>query len=329
MLSPALTLALLPAAALLSGGGGRRVRKLIPCLFIYLISFLFFTLLFWPYLWIDPVGNFIGSITKMANYPYGPGKQLFMGREMLTHDPPWYYLPVWISISTPLPLLGLMGSGLLFLILKLKAALKERDPASGPWAALLAWVIVPPAAAIILGSTLYSDFKHVYFIYPALALACGCGAKALVEHVSGAKRHLIWALIGLALIHSVSVHALSHPVQETYVNRLAGPTYSEAAGLFGLQKRTSRTFYLPPVRHILKNDGREKVYVALTRDYGKRISYMLTEEERDRISFVHQKHADYVILTYDVDVTLKRGGTEIYSLGMGDMKIASVYDVRP
>jgi len=70
-------------------------------LIIFLISYCFFTILFWPYLWSDPINNFILGFKYFSNFPLQL-KMIFNGEYVSSHFLPKNYIFIWIFITTPI-----------------------------------------------------------------------------------------------------------------------------------------------------------------------------------------------------------------------------------
>ena len=75
------------------------VRKKYSDLFIYLIFYIFFLIIHWPYLWtieIIELKTFFESFRVIAN-----PEVFFNGNYYISEYLPFSYIPVWIAISTP------------------------------------------------------------------------------------------------------------------------------------------------------------------------------------------------------------------------------------
>ena len=64
----------------------------------------------WPWLWSDPIGNFVQAFKNMSKFRWDD-EVLYMGRFVRSTDLPWHYVLVWISITTPLLYLALFLVG--------------------------------------------------------------------------------------------------------------------------------------------------------------------------------------------------------------------------
>jgi hypothetical protein len=72
-----------------------------------------FLFIFYPASWSNPLTFFYEVIKKMSHYPWN-GDVLFLGKIYNSHSLPWYYLPIWIIVSTPILIIILSLCGILF-----------------------------------------------------------------------------------------------------------------------------------------------------------------------------------------------------------------------
>ena len=68
---------------------------------IFTVSYLLFLILFWPYLWDSPFYNFINYFKTLDASMLGEIKIYFNGEYYSNSSLPYYYIPLWIIISTP------------------------------------------------------------------------------------------------------------------------------------------------------------------------------------------------------------------------------------
>ena len=243
----------------------------------------------WPWLWGDPLARFIEAITLPANLD-NFGSALFRGELVFFQSPPWDYIPVWMSITTP-------PAGLLLALAGGAAALyrglsRPRDSLrNGPPRfdlLLLACLILPVIAVIALDSTLYNGWRQMYFLYVPLCLLAVVGLQRLVEAagqvrlrlgrlpggrgISGgpaAVRGLLYAAAAIALL-SIAVQMLQlHPFQSLYFNFLADRQTPEQ-----LNNQYSMHYYKNVYRagleYLLERypEGALRVYLQTNRDSG-------------------------------------------------------------
>ena len=93
--------------------------KIFKGISIYLICFPLITTLFWPYLWENPIINFLEVFKILGNYNWD-GYILYLGKYYPAYILPWHYPLVWISITTPFFYLFLFLYGFVNYTLRIK-----------------------------------------------------------------------------------------------------------------------------------------------------------------------------------------------------------------
>ncbi|HOW58713.1 MAG TPA: glycosyltransferase family 39 protein [Candidatus Omnitrophota bacterium] len=197
------------------------LRLAIVALYGYLIS-----LFFWPYGQIHPFLNLFRTLARLSDWSFDPGEMLFRGRLYSTVHLPWDYLPVWISISTPLVvLLGwLFCCGVSFLFRK-----------NFPWKFVLFLVFIalfPILTVILKHSPVFNDWRHLYFTYGPLVVLAALGWDYFFELVKNKNVRLGFGFLFLFLVClPVTWMVRNHPHQALYFNELEGGLKG-AAGRF-------------------------------------------------------------------------------------------------
>ena len=54
-----------------------------------------------PYFWVDPISGFLETFNIAKQFDFS-GNVFFFGKLIPAKDIPWYYVPVWIFITTPI-----------------------------------------------------------------------------------------------------------------------------------------------------------------------------------------------------------------------------------
>ena len=132
-----------------------------------------FMILFWSYLWPDPMGRLIGSMLNSAQYP-DIHYTLFRGDLLASDNMPRSYLPVLLAIQLTEPALLLIVLGSFILLRKFRWDLVSL---------IAIWFALPVVAIIAMRVTLYNNFRQVFFILPPLFLLAGMGLDWLYVHV--------------------------------------------------------------------------------------------------------------------------------------------------
>ncbi len=181
-----------------------------------------------PYLWSDPV-EFVTAWQVLAQHP-GRVYELFQGREVDSQHLPWHYIPTWMGISTPLGtllcgVLGVIGVGVRS-IAKPQSALGNTNLRFG--LLLITCLMLPMIATVVYGSTLYNNWRQVYFLHAPLC----CLAALGVQRAGGMHRPaMVFALVGLGVLVTGREMVRLHPHQHVYFNVLVDRTTPEALRL--------------------------------------------------------------------------------------------------
>jgi len=187
-----------------------RKWQALPRFFAYSLITFCFMILFWPYLWPDPLGRLIGSILNSAHYP-DIHSTLFKGIIVDSEHIPLSYLPLLlvVQLTETTWLLALVG---VFSVFK-----------KFSWdliALTLIWFALPAAAIILMRVNLYNNFRQVFFILPPLFLIAGLGLDWLLTFVrQPVTRFLIFFLL---LLPGLYANITLYPYQYIYYNQLVG-----------------------------------------------------------------------------------------------------------
>ena len=192
---------------------------------IYLIVFLFFTYAFWPWLWENPITNFIQAFKNMSNFRWS-GMMFFMGGIINGVNVPWYYIPVWISVTTPLLYLVFFLIGCVLIIKKIlsrRLALWNNSTELQD-VITLGFFWAPLVAVISLNSILYNGWRHLYFIYPAFVLISTHGLFCLWNYAQSRRffQRIILFIVTISIVWTGIWMIINHPYQYLYFNILAG-----------------------------------------------------------------------------------------------------------
>jgi hypothetical protein len=306
-------------------------KRLFP-LFAYLISFSFFTILFWPYLWGNLVQNLFDAFTKMNRFPISY-YVLYLGRFIKSTEVPWHYIPVWILITTPIiyTFLFLFGSfqaikSLINNGLKLYSNESERQDFL-----FILLFLVPLAAVIILNSALYDGWRHMYFIYAPFLLIAMTGAAKLLSLIkdtnSRREQCAAFFIVAVILIYLISTSyqmIRCHPYQNVYFNAIARKDAGQNFELdyWGLSFRQG-------LEYIVKSDKRPviglsaNVIAPLINN-----AIFLEKEDIGRLKLTDIQNADYFITNYRWHPQPYPPANEIYSVSVDNLKILSIFKLR-
>ena len=80
-----------------------------------LILTLFFVILFWPYLWQNPLKNFLHALESLSGHGHHI-YNFYLGEHYIRSLSPWHYHLVWIFLTTPVLYIVLFVSGFIFIV---------------------------------------------------------------------------------------------------------------------------------------------------------------------------------------------------------------------
>jgi hypothetical protein len=337
---PGMVILALTLAGLLLEVISRRIpfRKAGGLYAAYLAATLPAILLFWPALWPDPPAALLEAIRMMSNFPHETG-MLYMGEMIASLALPWHYLPVWISISTPIPYLLLFAIGVVSICWRWIQNPRVLLTPSGRNAFLVAASLFLPLAAILFfGSTLYDGWRQAFFLYAPLLLIGLYGVDFLVLALSNKQvgqppaRFLAHQSAGLLMIGLLLLGVLptaawmvrNHPYQNLYFNRLAGPD------MRAIQQRYMLDYwglaYREGLAYILNADPGERIPIYAETAPGQRNAAIFPTSEEKRLHFIETvEQAKYYIGNYYLNVEGYPFSDEIYTVWVGNARILSVF----
>lgn len=232
----------------------RRLQYTLAQLFGLILCTIIFIIAFWPWLWTNPLENFIAGFTGMARF-HLKINMLFMGDVISSTNLPWYYIPVWLGVTTPISYLAFFFLGLGAIIYQGIWRVKSSWNEFGQWQDTLFVILLfaPCIAVIVLHSVLYNTWRQMYFIYPAFLWIALRGIDLILSLVKNrviAKRILI-LLISLNLAWIGLWMVRHHPNEHLYFNALAG-NWSKK-----YEVDTWAMAYTEPLRKIVAQDPKK------------------------------------------------------------------------
>ncbi len=174
-----------------------------------------------PHLWSNPL-EVVETFTVLSQHPHRP-TMLFQGE--LIHWPaiPAHYIPTWLAITTPpgVLLLSLIGAaGVLWRTLTHPGELL-RNPTTRFEGLLVACVLLPVGAVIVLNANVHNGWRQMYFLYAPLCLLAVAGLRRLAGVCRWpALRAGVYGLAMAGLAGVVIEMVGIHPHQYVYFNWL-------------------------------------------------------------------------------------------------------------
>ncbi|MCI0555730.1 MAG: hypothetical protein L0287_32690 [Anaerolineae bacterium] len=187
-------------------------KKSIVVLAIYATLAIFFMYATWPYLWLDPIGHLVETVTIMSQH-FWNGSVLFNGIEYAATDLPSSYMPVLLAIQLTEPVWVLFALGLAVTVY---GVVKKREGSRDLFALTIIWLIIPLATFILFRPTMFDNFRHSFLILPMIFVLAGIALDQVRQPLL--QGFLILALAAPGVLGAVRLH----PYEYMYYNSFAG-----------------------------------------------------------------------------------------------------------
>jgi hypothetical protein len=254
-----------------------------------------------PYLWQDPINRVIKTFVTASSFPW-IGKILTGGQVYDSQNLPWHYVFAWIGVTVPLIYILMILSGLTYFIQRFLVHLrpKNRPVVTNVELAdlfILLSAIGPIVAVIVLNSTLYDGWRHLYFVYPSLLVVGVHGFKYLYQRLD-TRRTLQKLLLG-SLVFNFATTGMwmihNSPLHNIYFNQLAGGNIRE-----NWEMDYWGTANLKTLKFLLAEDSSSSlsIYVASATPLFRSLE-LLPRSEVNRIEIVSKvDDAKYIFTNY-------------------------------
>lgn len=287
----------------------------------------------WPYLWADPLGNFLRAFGSLSSFAFD-ADLLYFGERVSVNALPWHYIPVWVLLTTPVgyTAAALLGGGSFVAgLLRSRLALL-RTPAGRLDLLFLGWLLLPVLMVIGLHSVVYDGWRHLYFIYPALLLLALRGAGALWQlRLRGSMlRRLVLGVAGLAAaegLFTLGRMVAMHPFEQTFFAFLPARVVEQQfeGDYWGLSYRAG-------LQWILAHDAAPRIAIRGSQQQPLMNNVaILPAADRARLHLDPAAPNAYFLTAYRThpEPFPDSLGAEVYSLRANGVKILSVFQKQP
>jgi hypothetical protein len=282
--------------------GSKGKKKILASYLAYIISLVSALVIFWPYLWESPIRNFIEAFSNMSKFRW-PGKVLMFGEFIKAPEIKWSYIPVWFTLTIPIPYLFFGATGILFVIINfIRRPIKfltntlERNQLM-----YLVCFIGSILSVIVLHSVLYDGWRQMYFIYPSFILLAIYGISSILR-IEGKKlrKIAIGSVIGIFVFTLISTGLFmikNHPLQNVYFNKFIPRSEQHIRRNFEMDYWG--TSYKQALEYICNKDESYRINILVATAPGRYNALMLKEKDQKRIYYVNDlKYAHYFISNY-------------------------------
>jgi len=300
-----------------------------------------FIYIFWPYLWADPIINFYKAFINIGVHQVGI-YNFFLGNYIPVEFVPWNYSFIWIAITTPISyiILFLIGIGIFFKrIVNRLFKIDEKSVYNDLWRGdkekidilFFLNLVIPLVTIIILHSSIYTGWRHIFFLYPSIIFFTIYSIKIIRIYYI---KNLVFFLSLSFLIISPTVLWMykNHPFQYVYFNSIFKKNFNEYfdADYWGVTNYHALKYIL--------NSNKEKnlFYVGIIGKGDLNISRsFLTSKEKEKIIITEDiNKAEYLIDSYSRWDAMKISKNELlnnnqfknyYDIKINEVPINSIY----
>ncbi|MGC4057204.1 MAG: glycosyltransferase family 39 protein [Chitinophagaceae bacterium] len=314
----------------------KSVRQKLLQLTVYVLSSCLTVYLFWPFLWMHPLDGLLHVWKSMSVFSRWDASVFFNGAFIHSSKIPWYYLPVWIGITTPVFYVAAAIGGIILvsvsLLRKSLACFYDADHRLRLLALLTC--LGPVLAVIVLHSVVYDAWRQVFFIYPAFVLL---SVWALSELILFTRNNLILkSAIVFAVLSPLAFTISSFPLSNVYFNVLAGTRPDEIRhrwemDYWGLSFRQGLNYILDhdTSSHIIVR-YRESPCAATYRIFFAQDRRLELQHVEETDQLIERGAGDYFITNYRLfpNDFEQCKGNEIYSFRVANSRVCTIFKLR-
>ena len=285
----------------------------------FFFLFIFFLIISWPYLWSNPIKNFL-DIFKSLKVDLVSFKILFNGNYISTEYIPYSYLPTWIAISTPTLHIILFVLGYFWILkrfiikfLKIEENIKQKDLwySSNEKKDFVIFLTLSSIFIFIVihNVKLYNGWRLMYFLNTFFIYIISYAAYIIFSKIRLPKKKVyIFNLFFFVALGSICQKMIIyHPYQSLYFNNfLSSEKRNRFEGdYYGLA--TSKG--LTEIIRVNKDKKSINIAVASHTPLQRAIEF-LDPMDKKKINIVGQEYkiADYIYKNniYEVDVNFNK-----------------------
>ncbi len=197
-------------------------------------------LLCWPYALLRPLSWPVEALTKFMHYAPLKFAVIFRGESYPATDLPWSYLPRYLLVMLPEPLLLLLAGGLVACLIAFLRGTRPSRAVATRWGLVILSALLPVGLVIAGRSVVYNGLRHMLFVLPPLAVLGGAAMAAFAGRLAlrpAAVRVAAWgalaAWLGWHLVVAVRIHPYQYMQYNAFAGGLKGALYNYELDYWG------------------------------------------------------------------------------------------------
>ena len=312
---------------------------------LFAVSTITSVFVFFPVLWEAPLSNLKIIFNNLNKHPW-KGNNLFMGELISASNLPWYYIPIWILITTPLSFVLFFLAGI---FKSFKNIINSKARENLFYIFMLAGLFIPIVSVIILKSNLYNGWRHLYFVYPFMAFFMTFGFQSIFKRLSlifsYEYKKILLMLVFITFTNPIYFIFQTHPNQQVFFNKLAGSN-----PLKDFEGDYSAIGTFQAIDWIIKNNNKPKINVSSPLNAASKGNALLNRKDREKLNFLAIEPIDesdkfendnilipnnenfsttsnYLITNSRLEMEgfSKHNKSEVFNVSSGSMKLWTIY----
>jgi hypothetical protein len=219
-------------------------------------------LLAWPWASLAPLNPLL-AIFSFAHFHYEI-RTIVAGEIYKMADVPWWYVPLYLAIKTPIVVLAGAAISLgAVVVMVVRSGIRDLSRRAMETGFLIFVAIFPVLCEAIVEGPAFTGMRHFLFVVPVLAVLAGIGFDAMFDALRNRRLVQVAAAAALsaALLYNVGVLASLHPYEYLFYNRLVG-------GLEGAQRRFAMDYWVNMMPEAVRG---LQDYLGLAQDSSRRV----------------------------------------------------------
>ena len=304
----------------------------------FIILVLIFTYLFWPYLWSNPIENFLFALNQMKNFQWS-GSVFYLGNYEVGKFMPWHYSLIMMISTIPLVYVIFFVIGFLFILKDISLNFINLKKSNGHvWKNNLQFfnqfcffiITITILSIVEFNSTIYTGWRQIYFLYLPISII-SLNAINILNNKYNLISKILLPFYILIIIFWIFQN---HPYQYVYYN-------------FPFSKIAKKNFELDywgvsnldMLKFLLKkyNLNEYKIYSYSISPY-QQSTLLLNDIDKKKFKFTNNiKDADFIISNhyyqeetdpYKMRLFLNKNYRTLHEIKVNNIAINTLYEKR-
>jgi hypothetical protein len=219
-------------------------------------------LLAWPWASLAPL-NPLRAIFSFAHFHYEI-RTIVAGEIYKMADVPWWYVPLYLAIKTPVVVLAGAAISLgTVVVMVVRSGIRDLSRRAMETGFLIFVAGFPVLCEALAEGPAFTGMRHFLFVVPPLAVLAGIGFDAVLDALRNRRLVQVAAAAALsaALLYNAGVLVSLHPYEYLFYNQLVG-------GLEGAQRRFEMDYWVNVMPEAVRG---LQDYLGLAQDPSRRV----------------------------------------------------------